>query len=93
MFGLVFQSILTTKIIVPTFEKNGGFKLGVVFLFSHFSPIEKIVFNKNCLYPIEDNDFLSANFKEYFTSDHFLLSSGGLKIAKFVKFWTILCVL
>ena len=32
--------------------------LGVVFLFSQFSPIEMRVFNKDFLYSIEDIDFL-----------------------------------
>ena len=34
------------------------------FLFSQFSPIEIIVFNKNFLYPIEDINFLSSNVKD-----------------------------
>ena len=55
---------------VPTFEENGNFMLGVVFLlFSQFSPIEIKVFDKNILYPIEDIDFLSSNLKRYFTFD------------------------
>ena len=49
--------------------------LGVVFLFSQFSPMEIIVFDKTFLYPIEDIDFLSSSLKSYFTSDFF------------VKFW------
>ena len=56
--------------LVPTFEENGNFMLGVVFLlFSQFSPIEIKVFDKNILYPIEDIDFLSSNLKRYFTFD------------------------
>ena len=46
----------------PTFEENGMFMLGMGFLFSQFSPIEIIVFDKNCLYSIEDIDFLGSNF-------------------------------
>ena len=65
------------------------------FLFSQFSPIEIIVFNKIFLYPIEDIDFLSSNenVKRYFISDYFLKVLGGLKIAKFAMFWTKLCAL
>ena len=37
--------------------------LGVVFLFSQFSPIEIIVFYKN-FFPIEDIDYLSSNVKK-----------------------------
>ena len=58
-------------IFVPTFEVNAIFMLGVAFLFSHFSPIEIIVFDKIFLYPIKDLDFLSSNLKSYFTSDYF----------------------
>ena len=47
--------------------------LGVVFLFSQFSPTEIIVFDKKFLYPIEDIiDFLSSNLERYFTSNPFL---------------------
>ena len=46
---------------VPTFEENRIFLLGLVFLFSHFLPIERIVLNKNILYPNEDIDFLSSH--------------------------------
>ena len=54
---------------VSTFEENGMFMLAVVFLFSHFSPIEIIGFIKYLLYPSEDIDFLGSNLKNYFTSD------------------------
>ena len=67
--------------------------LGVVFLFSQFWPIEIIVFNKKFLYPIKDIDSLGSNIKRYFTSAFFLLSSGGLKIAKLAITWTNLCAL
>ena len=50
--------------------------LGVVFLFSHFPPIEIKVFDRKFVYPIEDVDFLSSNLKRYFASDYFL-----------IKFW------
>ena len=87
-------------LFVPTFEENGLFMLGVVFLFSQFSLIEitfytKITFynNKNFLYPIEDIELLSSNVKRYCTSDYFLLSSRGFKIAKLAMFWTKLCAL
>ena len=66
--------------------------LGVVFLFSQFSPIEIIVFD-NFLYPIEDINFPSSNVKRYFTSDCFLESFGGLKTAKLAMLWTKLCAL
>ena len=56
MLGVVF--------FVPTFEENGIFMLGVIFLFSQFSPIKIIVFNK-FFYPIEDID-LSSNSKRFF---------------------------
>ena len=79
--------------IVPTFEENGIFIIGVVFLFGQFSPIETIVFNKQFLYPIEDNEFLSSNSKSYFTSNCFVQSSGGLKVAKLAMFWIQLCAL
>ena len=48
--------------------------LGVVFLFSQFSPIEIIVFNKTFVYPIKDIDLLSSstNVRRYVTSDCFL---------------------
>ena len=75
------------------FGENGIFMLGVVFLFSIRSLIKMIIVNKKLLYPIEDIDFLSSNVKRYFTSDHFLLRSEGLKIAKFAMFWTKLCAL
>ena len=42
--------------------------LGVVFLLSQFLLIEKIVSNKNFLYPIEYIDFLSSNVKRDFIS-------------------------
>ena len=38
--------------------------LGVFFLFSQFSQIEIIIFNKVFLYPIEDIDYLSSNKKD-----------------------------
>ena len=38
--------------------------LGVVFLFSQFSPIEIIVFDKKFLYPIGGIDFPSSNKKK-----------------------------
>ena len=50
--------------------------LGVVFLFSQFSPIEILFFKKNFLYPIIDIDCLSSNVKKIFYLQ-FL----------FVKFW------
>ena len=55
------QNIGATEIVivVPTFKENGILMLGVLFLFSQFSPIEIIIFNKKSLYPIEDIDFLS----------------------------------
>ena len=45
--------------VVPTFEENRIFILGMFFLFSHLSPIE-IVFKEKFLYPNEDIDFLSS---------------------------------
>ena len=72
MFGMVFQSILTKKKLLFRLSKKMEDLSSVWFSYSVTSPIEKIIINKNCLYPIEDNDFLSANFKRYFTSDHFL---------------------
>ena len=45
--------------------------LGVVFLFSEFSPIEIIIFNRTFLYPIEDIAVVSSNLKGYFASDYF----------------------
>ena len=57
---------------------------GVVFLFSQFSPIRIIVFDKNILYPIENI------YTPYFSSV-FLLYSVGLKNAKLAMFWTKLC--
>ena len=51
--------------------------LGVFFLiFSHFSPIEIIDFDKNFSDFIEDMNFLSSNVNRYFTSDYFCKSSG-----------------
>ena len=41
-------------------KKNGIFMLGAVFLFSQFSPIEIIVFEKK-LYRIEGIDFRNSN--------------------------------
>ena len=83
---------MTNKLVIPTFE--GIFMLGVViFLFSQFSPIELLVFDKTFLYPIKNIDFLSSNLKRYFTSILFLYGSGGLKIAKLATFWTNLCAL
>ena len=35
-----------SSLVVLTFEENGINMLGVVFLFSQFSPIKKTVFNK-----------------------------------------------
>ena len=67
--------------------------LGVVFLFSIRSLIKMIIVNKKLLYPIKDIDFLSSNVKRYFTSDHFLLRSEGLKFAKFGMLWTKSCAL
>ena len=64
---------------------------GVVFLFSQFSSVEIIIFNKIFLYPIKDNDFPNSNEKRFFASDYVLLSAGGLKIAKFAMFWSNLC--
>ena len=43
---LANPTIFIITIIVPTFEENGIFMLGVVFSFSQFSAIEIIVFNK-----------------------------------------------
>ena len=57
------------QLLVPIFEENGIFMLGVVFLQSIF---EIIIFDKIFLYPIEDIDFLSLILKRYFTSDFFL---------------------
>ena len=75
IFGAKLSAILVTlsvlvgkhclRVIVPTFEENGIFMLGVVFLFSQFSPIEIITFNEKFLYPIEGIDFLSSNLKRY----------------------------
>ena len=46
--------------------------LGVVFLFSQFSPTKKKDFQQKFFYPIEDIDLLSSNVKRYFISDYFL---------------------
>ena len=69
----------TDLFIVSTFEENGIFMLVVVFLFGHFSPVKKIIFNNNCLYPIEDFDFPSSNFKRYFTIRLFFLKFLGFE--------------
>ena len=87
-----------SRLVVLTFEENRIFMLGVVFLFSQFSPIEIIPFYKTFLFLIEDIDFLSSNLKRYFTSDYFFCKGGGgggggLKIVKFLMFWTKLCAL
>ena len=63
--------------------------LGVVFYSVNFRRFSTKFF----LYPIEGIDCLSSNLKRYFTSDYFLLSSGGLKIAKLAMFWSKLCAL
>ena len=81
---------LLSAIIVATFEENVIFMLGVVFLFSQFSPIEIIISNKKFQNPIEDIDFLSSNVKRYFTYP-FSQRSEGLKIAEFAKFCAKLC--
>ena len=52
------------RIIDLTLEENGIFMLVRFFLFSQFSSIEIIIFNKIFLYPIEDIDFLSSNVKD-----------------------------
>ena len=57
--------------------------LGVFFLFSQFSPIEKIVYDKNIIYPIEDIDFLSSNEKKYILPP--------IIFWKVFTFWTKLC--
>ena len=59
-------------IVIPTFEENGMFMLGVVLLFRQFSAIEIIVFNKKLLCPIEDIDSLKSNLKRYFYPRSFL---------------------
>ena len=65
------------------------------FLFSQFSSIVIIVFNKNFLYPIEDIDFLSSNLKKifylrlFFVLGHLKLPNlpySGLNYARFEKF-------
>ena len=67
-----FRALLYMFFFVPSCKENRIFMFGVVFLFSQFSLLEIIVFNKIALYPIEDIDFLSSNLKRYFTSDCFL---------------------
>ena len=67
--------------------------LGVVFLFCQFSPIEKIVFDKTFLYPIEGIDFLSSNVKKIFYPPIFFVKFWRLKVAKLAIFWTKLCAL
>ena len=69
-------------LVVPTFEENGIFMLGVVFFIQSIFTDPNNNFHQKFLFSIEDIDFLSSNAKRYFTSNCFLLSSGGLKIAK-----------
>ena len=57
-------SISAGSIFVPTFERNGMFMLGVVFLFSQLSAIEIIVLTKH-LCPVKEIDSLKSNFKRY----------------------------
>ena len=45
-------------------EGNRTLMLGVVFLFSQFSAIDVIVFNKKFLYSNENIDFLNQNVKK-----------------------------
>ena len=63
-------------VFVPTFEENGIFILGVVFLFGKFSPIETIVFGNLFFHPIFSPVFLRSNVKEIVYFRFF-----------FVKFW------
>ena len=53
--------------------------LGLVFLFSQFSPIKIIVFNKIFLYPIEDINFLSSNKKKIFQLRSFVVKFWGFE--------------
>ena len=53
-----YKNIVLIIQFVSTLEENGIFMLGANFLFSQFSMIEIIFFNKNLLYPIETIDFL-----------------------------------
>ena len=62
---------LLKYVLIPTFEENGIFLLGMVFLFSQFSPIETIIFNRNFLYPLEHIDFLTSNIKDILPSISF----------------------
>ena len=58
-------------------EGNRTLMLGVVFLFSQFSAIDVIVFNKKFLYSNENIDFLNQNVKKkHFTSDLFCTVLG-----------------
>ena len=72
--------------------ENRLFMLGVVFLFSQFSPIETTIFDKIFLYPIDDINFLSSDEKSS-PPIIFWDSSGGLQTANLAKFWTIFCAL
>ena len=78
------------RFFVPIFKENGIFMLG--FLFSQFSPIEIIVFNKIFLYPIEDINFLSSNVKDILPPIIFC-KVLRFKFAKLAMFWKKLCAL
>ena len=53
-----------TDVIVPTFEENRTFMLGVASLFSQFSAIKLIFFHKKLLCLIEDTDPLNQHEKD-----------------------------
>ena len=62
MVDLFLKINLLYLLVCPfhlTFEENGIFMFGAVFLlFSHFSVIEIILFGQKFLYPIDDIDSL-----------------------------------
>ena len=57
-----------------------------MFLFSQFSVIEIIIFDKKFLYRINNIDSLKSIIKRYFTSDQ---GFGSLKIANLAMLWSI----
>ena len=93
-FEFLSNTYSVARIIVPLFEENGIFILGVVF-FSQFSAIKITIVNKKFLDPVEEMNPLKSNVKRYFTSNHFLENSCSLKIAiaNLTMLWTNLCAI
>ena len=66
-------------LVVPTFEENGIFMLGVVFFIQSIFTDPNNNFHQKFLFSIEDIDFLSSNAKKIFHLQLFFVKFWGLE--------------